>query len=70
VARANGCRGIWRIVAANYIVEMIPQGRFVRVTAIDPATGTEAVMVGDAAQPPHVLERLAVQKLEFLLKRK
>ena len=54
---------------ANYIIEMIPQGRYVRVTAVDPVTGTEAVMVGDASQSPKVLERLAVQKLEFLLKR-
>jgi len=56
-------------VSANYIIEMIPQGRYVRVTAVDPVTGIEAVMVGDASQSPKVLERLAVQKLEFLLKR-
>ena len=53
----------------NYIVEFIPQGRYVKVTAIDPATGVEAVMVGDASQPPKVLERLVIQKLEFVLKR-
>ena len=56
-------------MAANYIIEMIPQGRYVRVSAVDPQTGLEAVLVGDASQPPKVLERLAVQKLEFLLKR-
>jgi hypothetical protein len=53
----------------KYIIEMIPHGRYVRVTAVDPVTGTEAVIVGDAAQAPSVLERLAVRKLEFLLKR-
>jgi hypothetical protein len=56
-------------MATNYIIEMIPQGRYVRVTAVDPQTGLEAVIVGDASQSPKVLERLAVQKLEFLLKR-
>ncbi len=56
-------------MAANYIIEMIPQGRYVRVSAVDPQTGLEAVLVGDASQSPKVLERLAVQKLEFLLKR-
>ena len=53
----------------GYILEFIPHGRYVKVTAIDPVTGMEAVIVGDAAQPQIVLERTAVQKLEFLLKR-
>lgn len=53
----------------EYIIEFIPQGRFVRVTAVDPVTGTEAVMVGDASQSQQTLSRLAVQKLEFLLKK-
>ncbi len=51
----------------RYILEFIPQGRYVKVTAIDPASGTEAVIVGDAAQPPLILERIAVKKLEHLL---
>lgn len=53
----------------EYILEFIPQGRYVKVTAIDPATGREAVMVGDAAQSQETLTRLAVQKLEYLLKK-
>lgn len=52
-----------------YIIEFIPQGRFVKVTAVDPVTGIEAVIVGDASQPTSLLERTAVQKLEFLLKK-
>ncbi len=52
----------------GYIIEMLPYGRYVKVTAVDPKTGTEAVMVGDASQPQATLERLAVRKLEFLLK--
>ena len=51
----------------EYIIEFIPQGRYVKVTAVDPVTGREAVMVGDAAQSRETLTRLAVQKLEFLL---
>jgi hypothetical protein len=53
----------------GYIIELIPQGRFVKVTAIDPVSGLEAVIVGDAAQPQALLKRTAVQKLEFLLKK-
>lgn len=55
--------------APDYILEFIPQGRFVKVTAVDPATGEEAVIVGDAAQGQQVLARTAVRKLEFLLKK-
>ena len=57
-------------MSANYIIEFKPQGRYVKVTAVDPATGIEAVIVGDARESQQVLERNAVQKLEFLLKSK
>jgi hypothetical protein len=53
----------------QYLIEMIQQGRYVKVTAIDPDTGIEVVMVGDASQPQQLLKKLAVQKLEFVLKR-
>lgn len=53
----------------DYIIEFRPQGRYVRVTAIDPATGTEAVIVGDAKESQKVLEKNAVNKLIFLLKK-
>ncbi len=53
---------------ANYLLEFIPNGRYVKVTAIDPATGIEAVLVGDARQTRAHLAKLAVQKLEHLLK--
>lgn len=51
----------------EYILEFIPQGRFVRVTAVDPETGTEAVIVGDPRETQQTLSRAAVKKLEFLL---
>lgn len=52
---------------SEYIVEFITQGRYVKVTAVDPATGTEAVIVGDASRSQEQLEREAVKKLRFLL---
>ena len=52
----------------EYIIEFKPQGRYVRVTAVDPVTGTEAVIVGDARESQQVLEHTAIRKLEFLLK--
>lgn len=56
-------------MTGNYIIEFVPQGRFVKVSAVDPATGTEAVIVGDAIKPQALLEHIAIQKLEFLLKK-
>jgi hypothetical protein len=54
----------------NYIIEFIPQGRYVKVTAIDPVTGIEAVIVGDANLSQAMLQRTAIQKLEFLISKK
>jgi hypothetical protein len=54
----------------DYIIEFIVQGRYAKVTAVDPATGIEATIVGDANQPQAVLERVAVAKLVWLLKKK
>lgn len=51
----------------EYILEFIPQGRFVKVTAVDVLTGIEAVIVGDARENEDVLGRHAVRKLEFIL---
>ena len=56
-------------MTSDYIIEFKPQGRYVKVTAVDPTTGTEAVIVGDARESQEVLSRAAVHKLEFLLKK-
>lgn len=55
---------------SDYIIEFIPQGRYVKVTAVDPVTGREATIVGDAAHPQQSLAALAVKKLNYLLKNK
>ena len=52
---------------SDYIIEFIPQGRFVKVTAVDPTTGTEAVIVGDVRESREVLSKNAVNKLIYLL---
>ena len=45
-------------------------GKHVRVSAIDPDTGTEVIMVGDAKQGQEVLKRLAMRKLTYVLRKK
>lgn len=45
------------------IVEIIRRGRAVKVTAIDPVSGLEAVMVGDPTTSEAKLRRLVLKKL-------
>jgi hypothetical protein len=49
------------------IFEFIRIGATVKVTAVDPATGTEAIIVGDPAAGEEALKRLARQKLDYVL---
>ena len=51
-------------------VEFIVQGNFVRVTAIDPASGIEAVTMGPAGAPRSALADAAIRKLKFMLQKK
>ncbi len=53
------------------LVEMhYTSGRSVRVVAIDPVTGTEVTMVGDASRSEAELKRLAANKLMYVLNKK
>jgi hypothetical protein len=51
-------------------VEFVVQGSFVRVTAIDPASGTEAVTMGPAGAPRATLADAAIRKLKYMLQKK
>jgi hypothetical protein len=51
-------------------VEFVVQGNFVKVTAIDPVTGTEASIVGPASASQAILAENARRKLEYVLKKK
>ena len=53
----------------EYILEFIPHGKFMKISAVDPVTGTEAVIVGDADFPRELLAREAIKKLEYILKK-
>ena len=54
----------------SVILEFIPKGRYVKVTAVDPNTGTEATIVGDPNAGRDVLEQLAIQKLNYVLSKR
>ncbi len=51
------------------IFEMIRQGAFVRVCAVDSRTGIEASIVGPANYPDAVLKQNALRKLRYVLER-
>ena len=52
------------------IFEFVQIGSSVKVTAIDPLTGTEASIVGTLAAGEMALKKLATQKLNYVLKKK
>jgi hypothetical protein len=49
------------------IFEFKPQGRYVRVTAMDPATLTEVAIVGDPSRGEDQLRETAARKLDYVL---
>ena len=56
--------------ARRFIVEFRRIGRFVKVSAIDPASLVEVSIVGDPAAGEPMLERTAIRKLEYVLNRR
>jgi hypothetical protein len=51
-------------------IEIVVQGTFAKATAIDPASGIEASVVGPANAPRATLADAAKRKLEYLTKKK
>ncbi len=56
-----------RIYLPEVLFEFRRIGRSVRVSAIDPKTGTEVTMVGDARSGMMTLKRNAARKLAYVL---
>jgi len=54
---------------SEVLFEFVQKGRYVKVTAMDPVTRAEAVVVGDATSSPETLKRIAVNKLKFVISR-
>ena len=52
------------------LIEIVTLGAYAKVTAIDSASGTEVSITGPSNAPRASLEAAAVNKLEFVLKRK
>ncbi len=52
------------------LFEFIPNGRFIKVVAIDPISMEEIAMVGDRRASVDTLERLAINKLRYVIAKK
>ena len=52
------------------IFEYVPIGSSVKVTAVDVASGLEVSVVGPSIAAQRELERVAVQKLRYMLEKK
>jgi hypothetical protein len=51
------------------LIEIVVHGNVARVTAIEPSSGEEAVIVGPATAPKATLAEAARRKLEYQLKK-
>ncbi|WP_281301689.1 MULTISPECIES: hypothetical protein [unclassified Iodidimonas] len=51
----------------SYLIEFISSGKALKVTAVDPESGTEASIVGDPKMSRDALSKLAVQKLLYVM---
>jgi len=54
----------------EYYLEFYPIGNMMKVSAVDPETGEEAVIVGPINSAKSDLQKLAIQKLEYQLGKK
>ena len=54
----------------EYLLEFQQVGRYVKVSAVDPVTNVEVSIVGDASATKAQLQRVAVGKLEYVLRKK
>jgi hypothetical protein len=57
-------------MAGEIYLEFVVQGNAVRVTAIDKASGTEAVVMGPAGAARAALEAAALRKLRYVMQKK
>jgi len=52
------------------LFEFLPMGNSIRVSAIDTLTNTEVTIVGDVRETQATLERVAMRKLLYVLRKK
>jgi len=56
-------------ILSEVLFQFISQGNYVKVIAVDPITNTEIIMVGDRRSGKPTLERIAIQKLRYVIEK-
>ena len=64
---AHGKFPAWRTRSAHTWLEFRRVGNYIKVSAINPVTNTEVSIVGAASATQAELERIAVNKLKYVL---
>jgi len=59
-----------KIDGREVLLEFRHVGEYVRVAAIDPVTNIEVTMVGAADTSEQILTRLAIRKLEYVMRKR
>ena len=49
------------------LFEMKQVGKYLRITAIDPLSGTEVISIGDPSVNPDMLRNMAIRKLKYVI---
>ena len=49
------------------LFEMKQVGQYMRITAIDPLSGTEVISIGDPSVDPGMLRSMAIRKLKYVI---
>tara|TARA_B110000879_G_C10975565_1_gene433221 strand:+ start:216 stop:446 length:231 start_codon:yes stop_codon:yes gene_type:complete len=49
------------------LFEMKQVGQYMRITAIDPLSGTEVISIGDSSVDPDMLRSMAIRKLKYVI---
>ena len=68
--QAHGRRRRLSANKSDVFVELVVQGNFVKVPAIDAASGAEGSIVGPANAPRDALSQAAVRKLQYVIAKK
>ena len=56
-------------ILSEVLFQFIPQGNYVKVIAVDPITNIEIIMIGDRRSGKPTLERIAIQKLRYVIEK-
>ncbi|WP_084005622.1 DUF6898 family protein [Magnetovibrio blakemorei] len=62
--------GSQETVLGEVLFEFQRHGNIMRVTAIDPKSGTEVVMIADPRHSQTIIKRLAMRKLLYVMNKK